>query len=69
MDGLNTLSEEEQESAKAQTEDSQQQTKLLQSNIEQYVSLPVCHERPVIGLFLFSVFDELRRVTQTRGIT
>lgn len=42
MDGLNTLSEEEQESAKAQTEDNQQQTKLLQSNIEQYVSLPVC---------------------------
>ncbi|KAK2870255.1 hypothetical protein Q8A67_024647 [Cirrhinus molitorella] len=33
MDGLSTLSEEEQESVKAQTEDNQQQTKLLQSNI------------------------------------
>lgn len=36
MDGLSTLSEEEQESAKAQTEDNQQQTKLLQSNINRY---------------------------------
>lgn len=35
MDGINTLSEEEQESAKVQTEDNQQQTELLQSNIEQ----------------------------------
>uniref|UniRef100_A0A9J8B9H7 Palmdelphin n=1 Tax=Cyprinus carpio carpio TaxID=630221 RepID=A0A9J8B9H7_CYPCA len=34
MDGLSTLSEEEQESVKAQTEDNQQQTKLLQSNID-----------------------------------
>ncbi|XP_051543197.1 palmdelphin-like isoform X4 [Myxocyprinus asiaticus] len=34
MDGLSTLSEEEQESAKAQTEDNQQQAKLLQSNID-----------------------------------
>ncbi|XP_058621265.1 palmdelphin isoform X3 [Onychostoma macrolepis] len=34
MDGLSTLSEEEQESAKAQTEDNQQQTKLLQCNID-----------------------------------
>nr|XP_005162894.1 paralemmin-2 isoform X3 [Danio rerio] len=33
MDGLSTLTEEEQESAKAQTEDNQQQTKVLQSNI------------------------------------
>lgn len=36
MDGLSTLSEEEQESVKAQTEDNQQQTKLLQSNIDRY---------------------------------
>ncbi|KAA0704679.1 Palmdelphin [Triplophysa tibetana] len=35
MDGINTLSEEEQEYAKAQTEENQQQTQLLQSNIEQ----------------------------------
>ncbi|XP_059380945.1 palmdelphin isoform X1 [Carassius carassius] len=34
MDGLSTLSEEEQESVKAQTEDNQQQAKLLQSNID-----------------------------------
>ncbi|XP_067290998.1 palmdelphin isoform X1 [Pseudorasbora parva] len=34
MDGLSTLSEEEQESVKAQTEDFQQKTKLLQSNID-----------------------------------
>ncbi|XP_043081580.1 palmdelphin-like isoform X2 [Puntigrus tetrazona] len=34
MDGLSTLSEEEQESVKAQTEDNQQQTKLLQSNVD-----------------------------------
>ncbi|XP_055038990.2 uncharacterized protein palmdb isoform X1 [Misgurnus anguillicaudatus] len=34
MDGLNTLSEEEQESAKAQTEDIQHQAELLQSNID-----------------------------------
>ncbi|XP_016327567.1 uncharacterized protein LOC107677254 isoform X1 [Sinocyclocheilus anshuiensis] len=34
MEGLSTLSEEEQESVKAQTEDNQQQAKLLQSNID-----------------------------------
>ncbi|XDV47738.1 hypothetical protein PO909_017301, partial [Leuciscus waleckii] len=34
MDGLSTQSEEEQESVKAQTEDFQQKTKLLQSNID-----------------------------------
>ncbi len=36
MDGLSTLSEEEQESVKIQTEENQQQTKLLQSNIDRY---------------------------------
>lgn len=36
MDGLSTQSEEEQESVKAQTEDFQQKTKLLQSNIDRY---------------------------------
>lgn len=41
MDGLSTLSEEEQESAKAQTEDNQQQTKLLQSNIDRYSHIPM----------------------------
>ncbi|XP_051737657.1 palmdelphin isoform X3 [Ctenopharyngodon idella] len=34
MDGLSTMSEEEQEYVKAQTEDFQQKTKLLQSNID-----------------------------------
>lgn len=34
MDGLSTLSEEEQESVNVQTEENQQQTKLLQSNID-----------------------------------
>lgn len=36
MDGLSTVSEEEQEYVKAQTEDFQQKTKLLQSNIDRY---------------------------------
>ncbi len=36
MDGLSTLSEEEQESVNVQTEENQQQTKLLQSNIDRY---------------------------------
>lgn len=36
MDGLSAVSEEEQEYAKAQTEDFQQKTKLLQSNIDRY---------------------------------
>ncbi len=72
MDGLSTLSEEEQESAKAQ-----QQTKLLQSNIDRYSHISTNEKqqklyhswcagftasswlREASGLFLFNHCDGL----------